>query len=146
LVVAYGGHIDDPAAQGSIFRAYDEPPNDQELAHVYVVDVSADISEPAVNEISEAQVAEVDALLRRGRNTDGCSLEKWMGSHLNQVEDHIALVTAYIVNEAGELKQHVQARMTTRDRKVILGCCFTVSRANDVARPIFDVLRGATLL
>ena len=56
--------IDDPAAQGSIFRAY-EPPT-QELAHVYVVDVSTDVSEPVITEISEAQVAEVDVLLRRG--------------------------------------------------------------------------------
>ena len=141
--------IDDPAAQGSIFRAY-ELPNNQELAHVYVVDVSADISEPVVNEISEAQVAEVDALLRRGIeqqwNTDSCSLEKWMGSQLNQAEGHMALVTAYIVNEGGERKQHVQARMTSRDRKVILGCCFMVSRAEELAAPVFNVLRGATLL
>jgi hypothetical protein len=104
--------IDDPAAQGSIFRAY-ELPNDQELAHA---------------------------------NTGDCSLEKWMHSHLNQDGRAKALVTAYIVNEGGELKQHVQARMTSRDRKVILGCCFMVSRAEELAAPIFNVLRGATLL
>ena len=141
--------IDDPAAQGSIFRAY-ELPNDQELAHVYVVDVSADISEPVVTDISEAQVAEVDALLRRGIenqwNTGDCSLEKWMHSQLNQAANAKALVTPFIVNELGEAKQHVQARMTSRDRKVILGCCFMVSRAEELAAPVFNVLRGATLL
>ena len=57
-----------------------------------------------------------------------------------------ALVTPFIVNEVRRGKQHIQARMTSRDRKVILGCCFMVSRAEELAAPVFNVLRGATLL
>ena len=57
-----------------------------------------------------------------------------------------AAFVIFIVDEGGERKQHVQARMTSRDRKVILGCCFMVSRAEELAAPIFYVLRSATLL
>ena len=57
-----------------------------------------------------------------------------------------SLVTAYIAEEDGVERQHVDARMMSRNKKLVLGCSFEVGRAEELARPIMNVLWTAKLI
>lgn len=141
--------MNDADSVGAIFRCY-EGGNEVELGYLLVADISTDASEPNIAEFEESAVVEWDATLereiRRLMGLEGREMVRWMSSHLNRRQSGKSIVTAYIARDQGRDRQYIDVRMRLRERNVVMGGCFNVDRAGDLARPIFLALSDASPL
>ena len=141
--------IEGETARGIMFRGYRES-DETEKAYLIVVDVSADPTEPDISRLSQGDVGAVDAQLQRefaSQSADlNLTLVRWMRSHLNETETLRMLVTAYIASDpdVGD-RQFVAGRFSHGDRKMVMMVCFNVAEADELASPIFNILRQAVL-
>jgi hypothetical protein len=140
--------IDEQSATGAIFRAYAD--DGAELAHLIVVDVTTDASEPDVSSIRQNDVPNLDHALQSGIRqhlaAQGIEVLKWMSSHLNETTNLKALVTAYVVKDNGKDRQMIAARLTIEGRKMILMGCFDVTAADILAVPIYRAMQEVTIV
>jgi hypothetical protein len=106
--------------------------------------VSQDPDEPDISTFEDAGIRELDRFLeseiRSLMARDGREMIRWMSTHLNHRSFGKALVTAYIARDQGRERQYIDVRLRVRDRNVVVGGCFDVSRAEDIAKPIFFAL------
>jgi hypothetical protein len=135
--------LNDAGAVGAIFRCYEEN-KDNEVAYLLVADVSGVPQEPEISACQEQDIRELDRFLEREiRNLmarDGRQMVRWMSSHLNERSSGKYLVTAYIANDQGKQRQYIDVRTRIGQRNVVIAGCFDVSRADELARPIFLAL------
>ena len=68
---------------------------------------------------------------------------RWMSSHLNRRSSGKVLVTAYIARDQGRERQYIDVRLRVGNCNVVIGGCFDVSRASELAKPIFFALNDA---
>lgn len=154
----YAEDMNDPGAQGTVFRCYEreegsavseeEPTRD--LACILVADLSADPDEPDVTLFAPEDVTIFDRFLeaetRKLMALDGREMVKWMSSHLNDTPNLKGLVTAYIACDQGTERQYIDLRTTVRGRRFVVEGCFDVERADEFAAPIFAVLQDVELV
>ena len=69
--------------------------------------------------------------------------DRWMSSHLNERSSGKYFVTAYIANDQGKERQYIDVRTRIGQRNVVIAGSFDVSRADELARPIFLALNDA---
>lgn len=138
--------LNDAGAVGAIFRCY-EKNNDKELAYLLVADVSGDPQEPDINAFAEKDIGKLDRFLEREIQAlmarDGRQMVRWMSSHLNERLSGKCLVTAYTANDQGKERQYIDVRTRVGQRNVVIAGCFDVSRADELAKPIFFALNDA---
>lgn len=141
--------------RGTIFRAYPslvEPATQdvRDVAYIFVVDVTEDAAEPDISEVEEADVPAMDALIRESTHNEiiasGMQMVQWLSSHLNKTASLKGLVTAYSINENGNERQCVALRINVKGRKIIAQCVFDVEKKNELAAPIFNILRDITVV
>jgi hypothetical protein len=139
-VIWQGEDINDASAIGTVFYAYDEPPTES-IANITIVDVSDDIEEPDISQLTVDGVADIDANLNLAVSSN-MELIQWMGSHLNQTEKMKGLVTAYIVNNNGKEWQYIACRFNVQNRKLAAVGMFDVSKQDPLAKLVFQSLRS----
>ena len=141
--------VNDPGAVGAIFRCY-EKGNAEELGYLLVADVSQDSDEPDISMYEDSRIPELDRFLESQIRSlmahDGRKMIRWMSSHLNRRPYGKALLTAYIARDRGRDRQYFDARIRVRQRNVVIAGCFDVSRADQLARPIFYATPDGFLL
>ena len=141
--------LNDPGAVGAIFRCY-EKDNQHELGYLLVIDVSGDPDEPNISTREEDDIPELDRFfereIRKLMVRDGREMVRWMKSQLNRRSQGKSLVTAYIAKDRSRERQYIDFRTRIGQRNVIIGGCFDVGRANDLAKPIYSALSDARLL
>lgn len=145
--------VNDAAATGAIFRAY-ENVEERDVAYVLVADASADVSEPDIESLTVPDVPEVDILLKKALTTSlaemGMPIVKWMSSKLNEGSLNGAttkvLLTAYIANDNGIDRQFVVARLQRSGRKYVVMGCFDVDKADQLAKPIWAALGSVSIV
>lgn len=143
--------MENPNAKGAIFRTWGEgEPRGLNIAHLIVVDVTNDPTEPDISHLTSNDVATVDQTMRqdieRGLTTDGQQLVRWMSSQLNQISQRKGLVTTYITMEQGRERQCIALRLSVAGRKVVVMGSFDVSQHETLAEPISSALWGITVL
>jgi hypothetical protein len=138
-------NMNEPGAVGAIFRCYDDDKN--EIAYLLVADVSQDKDERDISMLEESDIPDFDRYLecevQRLMPLSGRKLIRWMSSHLNHRRHGKALVTAYIAHDDGRDRQYIDIRVRIRQRNVVISGCFDVSRAEQLAKPIFWALSDA---
>jgi len=140
------GDYEEGSSFGATFVAID-PESHFELGCILVADVTADPSEPWIGPLSQAGVTDLDLLFRAEAAKGGLGpLLRWMGSHLNVTAEAKALVTAYVVEDAGRERQVFVARMQHHERKLVLFGAFFVDVADRVAGLIHGTLRNAVMM
>lgn len=141
-VIWQGEDINDVSAKGAAFYAYDDPPTES-IASITIVDVSDDIQEPEITQLSEDDVSDTDASLNLAVRSN-MDLIKWMGSQLNQTEEMKALITAYVVRNYGKEWQYIACRMSAENRKFVALGMFDVSKQDPLAKLVFQALRSVS--
>ena len=140
--------------RGTIFRGYpnlSEPATQdvRDVAYIFIVDVTEDTNEPDVLKIDDSDVPEIDALIHENalRETiaSGMQMVQWMATHLNRNSDQTALITAYSIKDQGLDRQCIAVRINTKGRKIIAQCTFDIDKRDELAAPIFNVIRNMTL-
>src|SRR5262249_44750057 len=115
--------------------------------YLLVADVSQDPDEPDVSTYEGADIPEVDRFLESGVRgltaRDGREMIRWISSHFNCRSFDKALVTAYIARDQGRERQYIDVRLRVRNRNVVIGSCFDVNRAEELAKPILFALNDA---
>lgn len=141
--------------RGTIFRAYPSPSEPatqdvRDVAYIFVVDVTADAAEPDISKVDEADVPAMDILIRDSTQKEitesGMQMVQWLSSHLNKTASLAGLVTAYSINEKGNERQCVALRINVKGRKLIAQCVFDIEKKDDLAAPIFNILRNMTVV
>jgi hypothetical protein len=79
-------------------------------------------------------------------DSDGRKMTKWMPSQLNETPRRSGLVSAYLAEDQGRERQYIDIRVGVGGRKVLIGGCFDVSRAKELAGPIFRALQEAEIV
>jgi hypothetical protein len=141
-VIWQGEDINDASARGTAFYAYDEPPTES-IASITIVDVSDDIQEPDITQLSPDDVSDVDASLNLAISSN-MDLIKWMGSQLNQTDKMKGLVTAYVVRNNGKEWQYIACRFSVQNRKLAAVGMFDVSKQDPLAKLVFQTLRSVS--
>ena len=125
---------------GLIFRCYGDPAGREEVAYLLVTDVSDDPDEIDISMTEQIGAADFDKILKNGVSQimmkDGRKLLKWTSSQLTETLGRKLLVTAYTGLDGARERQYVDCRTTACGRKLIIGGCFDVGRANEFAVPI----------
>lgn len=135
--------INERAAVGSIFHAYENPPT-QSVASLTIVDVTNDDSEPDISKIEQTDVEEIDCRLRSAVASQ-FNLTRWMASKLNQSESLKGLVTPYIVKVADIEWQYIALRFSTKERKMVVIGMFDVSKSGVLASAVFEAIQNISL-
>jgi len=138
-----------PNGAGFVFGCY--PPDDShEVAHLVVGDATDDPDEPDTLTMTTEMVAVFDRFLQRAIREqmalEGRRLVRWMSSQMNNTPSGQGVVTAYVAEDQGRERQHIDARLSIRGRKVFLSGCFDIARADELAQPIVTVLRQVIIL
>lgn len=134
----HSADIEEHGARGAIFRAYEEG-GTHDIAYLLVVDVTEDPTEPDVTLIRPDTVGDFDEKIRVGVSAQ-LNVTKWMSSHLNTLAGQNALITAYIIQDVSGDRQIIAVRRPVANRKYLIMGCFVVTRAQELARPIFEAI------
>jgi tetratricopeptide (TPR) repeat protein len=131
---------------GTIFRCLQEG-SLTEIGYLLVADVSQDPQEPDISTYHDSDIPGLDRYLEREvRNLmarDGRQMVRWMSSHLNHGLLGKTLITAYIAQDQGRERQYIDARTRIEEQNVVVAGCFDVSRAKELANPVFSAIRDA---
>jgi len=142
----YTEDMNDAGAVGAISRCYEQG-NEKEIGYLLVADVSRDPDEPDISTCEDTIITKLDRFLesevRSLMARDGREMVRWMSSHLNHRPFGKALMTAYVARDHGRERQYIDVRLRVRNRNVVIGGCFDVSRAEELAKPIFFALCDA---
>jgi hypothetical protein len=143
--------IDEEGCIGSIFRTWgDGEATGLDKAYIIVADVTDDLSEPDISEISIQDVERVDHELHtdiaRGLEESGSKLIKWIPSKLNESTNYKALVTPYITLDQGKERQFIVLRISAQERKLVVMGCFDVKEHETFAGPILAIMKQTEIL
>ena len=142
--------IDEQDAKGVTFLGYPDLSEKPHVASITVVDVSTDPTEPDISTMDASGVSLLDERLEREVSQhwrdQGGRLVAWMGSHLNIQRTPPALLTAYTVGDHEKERQFIAMRILAGSRKVVMVGSFDVKEAALLARSIFSVLNGVSVL
>lgn len=140
--------------RGTIFRGYQnlsEPATQdvRDIAYIFIVDVTEDADEPDVSKIDDSDLPEIDALIHENslRETiaSGMQMVQWLATHINRTSELTALITAYSIRDQGWDRQCIAVRINTKGRKIIAQCTFDLDKRDELATPIFNIIRNITV-
>ena len=143
----HASDIEEETARGVIFKFVDtKVDEDRAIATVEVVDVTLDETEPEVSLLCQDDIAKLDQEMYRditdGLEGIGITMVKWMSSKLNQTDSLSGLVTPYIVKDCGKDRQYIDLRFSAGLRKMVARGTFDIERSNELAAPIFSILKN----
>ncbi len=134
---------------GAVFHAFEEDSAKEggsSDGSILIADVTNDSSEPYIPNLTEADVAALDAALQVEMEaqilSNGDQLIRWMHSQLNQSGKWNSLVTPYIVLEGGRERQYIMLRTGTTNRKFVAIGMFDIAKKERLAAPIFNSMSG----
>jgi len=141
--------VNGPNAVGAVFYCFGQD-REHDLGYLAVFDATLDPEEPDISNCDQSNVSSIDRYLEQGvrrvMETDGRQFKRWMQSHLNHRTTGKALVSAYVGEDRGRDRQYIDARMRIGQRNVIVAGCFDVSRADELAAPIWLAMSDAAPL
>lgn len=109
------------------------------------VNVDEDETEPDITEITDDNLQEIDAVLRKGIENDfeknNITIKKWIPSTFYETQFFKVLFTHYIVNEDG-VDQHVMSiRFTYEEHKYVAISGFDADKEEIIGRRLYGILQ-----